>query len=163
MARIAHLSVILAVAVAATGVAERADALSCVSPTVEGSFAAADAAEARYVLAVGRVVPDPGQSVPAPTNAQPREGATISARLTGRTLTATGFDAPVETPLSVTLDCVGSWCATLPVQEALYFIEQREDGLHLTEGPCPRNVLAVREGTEARILQCALEGCEAPG
>ena len=161
MARTAHLLAALA-ALSGAGAAGRAEALSCLRPTVEASVSAAQAAEERYRLVVGRIVPAEGASVPAPVGPNEREDMTLPARVEGRALVQGGFVAPVDLPVTVTLTCAGPWCGGLPEGEALLFLVEGPEGLTLTEGPCPFNVLGVEPDTEARVLACLAGDCTPP-
>lgn len=162
MARTAHLLAVLA-ALSGAGAAGRAEALSCLRPTVEASFAAAQAADGRYRLVVGRIVPSEGASVPTPVGPNAREDVTLPARVEGRALTRRGFTAPFDAPVTVTLTCAGPWCAGLPEGEALLFLLDGPGGPTLTEGPCPQNVLGLEPDTEARVLACLAGDCTPPG
>lgn len=152
----------LAALLAAT-IAQPASALSCLRPSVQASFAQASAAEAQYVLAVGRVSLLPGETIPT-TGDDPndRQGYTVRARFDGHLASATGFDENASFPLSVQVDCAGAWCGGVPVAERLLlFVERREGQNVLVEGPCPFWALQASPEVVAQAEACLRgEACE---
>lgn len=150
--------------------ADPAQALSCLRPTVQASFAAADAAEADYVLAVGRLALFPGVRLPPPVE----EGEApvpyaLRAVFEGHLATLDGFTDPARFDLMVEVDCEGPWCGAVPLgdEDLLLFVERRPVGGEvanvLVEGPCPRWALtATPEVVEGAVACLRGEGCEAP-
>jgi len=164
MARTAHIPAVLVAAVAVAMSAGRAEALSCLRPSVESSFTTAQASSHEYVMAVGSVILAPGQQVPDAVGENVRSDVTLDARFTGDLASAGGFVTPADMPLALDLTCAGPWCATPPAGEVLAFIQRDADGGHrLTLGPCPQFALGVQDDTRARALACLRGGsCAAP-
>ena len=159
MARTAHISAVLVAALIAAGTAERADALSCLRPSVESSFAAAQASSQIYAMAVGRLAVPPGAARPELVNPDEPEGVELPARFSGRMATLGGFDRAIDLAVTASVECAGPWCGGVPEGEVLAFVEQTPDGWRLQLGPCPQWALDVEPDTEARALRCLRDGC----
>ena len=156
------LARLLAVPAALAALAQPAAALSCLAPSVATSFAAADASEAEYVMAVGRLALLPGQTIPEqPDDPNAREGYSVQARFEGRTATTEGFTQDVTGDVTVEVGCTGAWCGGVPLDRVLVFLERRGDDLVLTEGPCPQFALDATPAREAEAIACATTGCPA--
>ncbi|WP_371155719.1 hypothetical protein [Jannaschia sp. 2305UL9-9] len=153
----------LALAVLAAGIAQPASALSCLSPTVQTSFAAADDSDATYVMGVGRLTPVPGQRIPAaPDNPNHRVGYSLEATFEGHLATRNGFDHAYAGPVTVDVTCVAAWCGQIPVGAHLLFLERTAEGDRLTAGPCPRFALPSTPRNRSDALSCLARGCVAP-
>lgn len=155
--------VILA-ALLSTALAGQASALSCLRPSVQATFAQANASASKYVLAVGRVSLAPGTTLPS-TGDDPnaRTGYSVDARFDGDLASATGFDEKATFPLTVEVTCTGPWCGGVPQQaeRMLLFVERRDDANVLVEGPCPFFALAATPEALAAALSCVKGGtCE---
>lgn len=154
--------IILATLVSAA-LAGEAAALSCLRPTVQSSFRAADAAEARYVMAVGRLRLLPGETIPRTGEGDPnrRQGYTVAARFDGKLADAGGFSTDASFPVTVRVECAAAWCGGVPLDRMLFFIERREGENLLVEGPCPRFALPATPETIAGAAAClAGEACD---
>ena len=151
---------LLAVPAALAALAQPAAALSCLAPSVATSFAAANAAEAEYVMAVGRFALLPGEAVPEqPDDPNARQGYSVQTRFQGRTATNAGFTEEVTGDVTVEVGCAGPWCGAVPLGRVLVFLERRGDALVLTEGPCPRFALDATAAREDEAIACATGGC----
>ncbi|MGB3555192.1 MAG: hypothetical protein WBA25_11195 [Jannaschia sp.] len=151
-------------ALLATALAGPAAALSCLAPSVEGSFRAADESDAQYAMAVGTLTPLPGEAIPAPSpDPNQREGYVLQTRFEGNLATLDGFDRPATFDVAVEVECAGAWCGGVPVGAKLLFLERREDGNVLVEGPCPRFALAATPENMSGAVACVRgEACAAP-
>ena len=132
-----------------------AHALSCLRPSVEGSFATAHAAPQLYVVGLGRVVLGEGAAPPAPFG--PDRGAVVTelpAMFSGRIGGRDGFGAAIDLPVTLRLTCAAHWCGAAPEGEVLTFIEIADTGHRITEGPCPQAILRAEPDTEARAAAC---------
>ena len=151
-------------ALLATALAGPADALSCLRPSVAQTFTEASAAEAQYVLAVGRVSLMPGETIPS-TGDDPndRRGYAVEARFDGVLASPTGFDDDAAFPLTVEVECAGAWCGAVPLAErVLAFVERRGDRNVLVEGPCPFWALRATPEVVAQAEACLRgEACAA--
>lgn len=139
--------------------AGQAVALSCAAPTVEASFAAADAADAQYALAVGKITLLPGWGIPERDANDPEpKGYIVKARFDGNLASTTGFDSQAAFPLTVEVICVTNVCGAVPQEEVLVFVERREGENVLVEGPCPRFALPATPEIQAEAIACVTEG-----
>lgn len=148
----------------ALGTAGQAAALSCMPVSVTGSFQAASASEAQYVMAVGRIQLLPGQTLPG-TGDDPndRQGYSVEARFNGRLAGAGGFEEEVAFPLTVQVECAGAWCGGVPVNRTLAFIERRAGKNVLVSEPCARFAIdATPERVEQAEICLAGGPCDAP-
>lgn len=148
----------------ATAIATQASALSCLQPSVQNSFTAANEAEEQYVMAVGRLTPLPGQSIPEqPEDPNQRQGYTLETRFDGNLASLTGFDQPAAFPVTLEVTCAGPWCGGLPLDDTLYFIERRDGTNVVVEGPCPHFALtATTEVVEGAMACLRGEDCTPP-
>lgn len=104
----------------------QAQALSCMVPTVEGAFAAAQASAQAYVPVLGAfnstLPPRPPSSNPNPADRD------YIAQFVGVALTPSGKDTPMKVPVTVYESCIASWCPSVPSGvEVLTFL--RVEGL----------------------------------
>ena len=120
----------LALAFCAALVPVCAQALSCAPSSPAQAYEMADASASGYSVVVGTF--DFGAS------ALPKSEAVVSAVLTGRALTKTGFSAPYSKQLRLEVSCAASWCGSVaPDHPYLVFVEQADAGLTVALGPCP--------------------------
>ena len=136
-------------------------ALSCLRPSVQASFREAQAAEATYVLALGRLAVPGGSALPPAGYRPGAKPYSVEATFEGMLATLRGFDRPARVPVAVEVGCAGPWCGAAPVdQELLFFLERRGDGFALEEGACPRWALgATPEAVDAALSCLRGEGC----
>lgn len=158
MSRTILIAYAVLAALAYVTLASPAAALSCLRPTVPSSFALAQQSPLTYVMAVGRLTPVPGHAEPVRRDPPMAIEETVRAEFQGRLATLSGFDRPVTLPVSVELVCAGPWCASVPRDEVLLFLEKRGDAYTLLEGPCPRFALAASPEAEAAALSCLRGG-----
>jgi len=84
-------------------------------------------------------------------------------RLTGRALTAAGFGAPYDQPVTLRLSCLSTWCADPPLlnEELLITLKHEDDARVIEVSACPGNALPFIPDDEARIMNChRFENCE---
>ncbi|WP_281826448.1 hypothetical protein [Jannaschia rubra] len=151
-------------ALISTAMAGQANALSCLRPSVQRSFATASESDAQYVLAVGRIRLLPGEKVPS-TGSDPnaRQGYSVKARFDGKLAAADGFTEDAAFPLTVQVECAGAWCGGVPLDRVLAFIERRGEENVLVESPCPAFALSARPETIAAAEACLSGGdCTPP-
>jgi len=154
---------LFAAALMSTAIAGEASALSCIAPTVQGSFKQANESEAQYVMAVGRIQLLPGETVPStgddPNN---RQGYSVKTRFDGKLASATGFDQDASFPLTVEVGCIGAWCGGVPLDRMLVFVERRDSENVLVEGPCPLFALKATPAVITDAEACLTGNCEVP-
>lgn len=133
-------------------------ALSCVAPSVAGSYGFADDSPENYVIAVGALTAV-GPSVP-PQGAVAQggdinqmAGFTQQAHFSGMTFTGSGFNAPLDAQISADVTCVSAWCGSYVDQaNALFFFRQDTNGTYvLSLHACPGNVFP--NPTQAQLSQ----------
>ena len=82
-------------------------------------------------------------------------------------LTASGFNAPFDRPVTIRATCAGSWCGSPEgLSEDMHFFALRIEGdeLILERGPCGGLVERWSREEEVRLLDCHLKGkCELKG
>ena len=73
----------------------------------------------------------------------------------GQALTGTGFDYPLETPVTVQVMCAGPWCGSmLPTDELIIFATLTDGAYDIQAGPCDGAVFQPSRQTEALLLSC---------
>ncbi|SFR35075.1 hypothetical protein [Litoreibacter janthinus] len=115
-------------------VAGPASALSCMPTHPVAAFNAVAEADESFVVLHGafefdvKRVPD--------VNAPPLE-VKIPTVFKGKLLTGGGFTDEIEVPVSLSLNCVGPWCARVsPKTNYLAYVLQTEDELIFNVDPC---------------------------
>ena len=114
-------------------------ALSCMRPDVAYTFSQLEAAEEFYMVVHGRLTFDEG-GLPVTDwdNQEDTPPSTpLPARLTGRSLSSSGFVTPFDHDITLDVQCFGPWCASAASgTEILAFVELRGDGYVFTLDPC---------------------------
>lgn len=127
------------ITIAATAIicASQVSALSCMRPDVARTFQWAAEADEAYVALFGSFAFDAPAPVPSADINFPIEH-TMDAVFTGQTLGATQFQDNAPLDVTITFDCLGPWCGSLPDDGTpmLAFVQQTEDGYALIVGPC---------------------------
>ncbi|WGH77223.1 hypothetical protein [Jannaschia ovalis] len=150
-------------ALAAALLAQPAAALSCLAPTMQGSFQAASDSEATYVLARGIFAPLPDQPEGPEGDPNDKQDYSVETLFTGQVASAQGFVQPARTAVTIEIGCEAAWCGAVPEGEVVALIERREDRFVLEQGPCPRFALTATDEVVNAALACARgEACEAP-
>jgi hypothetical protein len=149
--------------------AGQAAAQTCAPPSVQASFEAAEASDADFVLALGRLSLFPGVRLPQP----PAEGEApvpyaLRGVIEGDLASLDGFDDPGAFQVMVEVRCDGASCGAVPPlgEERLFFVERRqvgdETGNFVVQDPCPLWSLAATPEVVEGALACLRgEGCEA--
>ena len=122
----------------------QAVALSCRPHSVEAAFLEAQTQTSRFVVVQGRLDFDTAQS-PAKKRSKlgktgkvpDRQTVTLPARLSGKSLSAAGFETPYSKPVTLVLQCLASWCASAqPGEQVLAFVKLTNSGGVVTSSPC---------------------------
>lgn len=142
----------------ALGAAGPASALSCLAPTVSGTYGYADASAENYVIAYGGITATGPSNPPQGAVAQGGDrnqmvGYTQPARFDGMVFTSSGFTQAWNQQIIADVTCVASWCGSYQDAEgALFFFRQGDDGTYwLDIGACPGNIF--RNATQADLQQ----------
>lgn len=113
--------------------------LSCLPATVANSFKEAAASEQTYIVVHGTLSFDDSKlpKVDLERQDQTPPQTDIPGRLTGKSLSKSGFEATFDRPITVRAICLGPWCGK-PVSgtEYLSFLEKTSDGYLLAISPC---------------------------
>lgn len=147
-----RLACILALALVLAG---QARALSCVAPDPATTFNRAAASAQTYIVVHGSFAFD--ETLLPGMNGKP---VAISARFTGKGLTAQGFTAPLDRPVTLDIGCAGPWCAGLTADRPmLAFLVRQDDGLHLDLPACADTVFDTPDAALLdRIAHCFRKG-----
>ncbi|MEM7641102.1 MAG: hypothetical protein AAF366_01075 [Pseudomonadota bacterium] len=142
-------------------IAQPAAALSCQRPSIAGTFNALNAAEETYIMVRGTVASLPGEQSEPEGELNERQSYVVQAQFTGDMATASGFDRPLDIPLTVEVGCAGPWCGGVPEGEVIAFLEQRNGRYVLAAGPCPFSALTASEEAQVQAMSCLrAEACE---
>ncbi|WP_457649759.1 hypothetical protein [Profundibacter sp.] len=136
-------------------------ALSCLRPTIEGSYLDHAKAKESYILVFGKLT-DKRNEVSGP-KIQGGNGArseNFTATLVGKQATRAGFDRPLKTTVAVNTTCAGPWCGTVNIDlQMITFLEITPYGHRLTEGPCGGNIFYnPTKAQEKSVLRCLRGG-----
>ncbi|MEH6646433.1 hypothetical protein [Sulfitobacter sp.] len=116
-----------------------ATALSCMPHSVEAAFLEAQAAEARFVIVRGRLSFNARRLPKVDLNNQHAtpKMTWIKAKLTGKSLSYSGFSTPYSKPVTLAVACFGPWCANVKEgSDVLAFVELGVDGGIVATNPC---------------------------
>lgn len=103
--------------------------------SVEAAFVQAQEADTRFVIVQGRLDFTRGQ-VPKVQNTPP-EMTLIEGRLTGSSLSTSGFSTPYANPVTIALACFGPWCPDLQQGgQVLAFVAVGPAGNVIATNPC---------------------------
>ncbi|MGC1495299.1 MAG: hypothetical protein WA790_05780 [Sulfitobacter sp.] len=113
-------------------------ALSCVAPSVERTYEYAQKSSATYVVVHGKVtfndrkLPREGS-----TSQNPPKMTKISATLSGRSLSKSGFSTPFQQAITLEVACFGPWCGSGENgMDVLAFLKKGKGGYTLAIDPC---------------------------
>ena len=113
--------------------------LSCMPVDVASSYKEAAASEKRYIVVHGtlRFDEDKLPKVDMARQDQTPPETDIPARLTGKSLSKSGFSTDFDQPITLRAVCLGPWCGGAGSDtEYLSFLEQTDDGYVLAVTPC---------------------------
>ncbi|WP_010139095.1 hypothetical protein [Oceanicola sp. S124] len=154
------LAISLVTGIVATLAGGPALALSCLPADVRQSYTQVAEARETYVVLHGTFdfdvldLPERDLSDPNP------EEISFPARFTGEALGKGGFGGDYALDMTVTLNCLGPWCAGQPAPgEALAFVQKTATGLVLGLGPCGGHHFAAPDPEQV----AAVEACHAAG
>ncbi|MEO3413463.1 hypothetical protein AAFO92_02275 [Roseovarius sp. CAU 1744] len=113
--------------------------LSCMPVDVASSYQEADASGKSYVIVHGKLEFDEGKlpKVDIARQDQTPPETDIPARLSGKSLTKSGFSAAFDQPITLRVSCLGPWCGGAATDtDYLSFLERTETGFVLQVTPC---------------------------
>ncbi len=135
LTRIGAIGIALLAGLAAGG----AQALSCMPPSVEVSYARAAASEHEYIVFHGVIRFDESKLPEAPRgnpNDTPKE-TRIPARIEGMAMSRSGFDHAISRKITLSVPCRGPWCGGLKSgARYLAFLRREGAGYELVAEPC---------------------------
>ncbi|MEL6609533.1 MAG: hypothetical protein AAFO93_11550 [Pseudomonadota bacterium] len=135
--------------------AGQAQALSCMQPSIAGSYAQAAQAEESYVIWLGTFTFDQA-TLPkrAVENTNPPD-TLIPARFTGHAFNGRAFEAPIDRALTINAQCFGPWCSFMESGTfGMAFVELTDAGPVLSLSPC--GGAFFQEPTTVQIEQVAI-------
>lgn len=142
---------------AALSVPISATALSCARPDVRRAYQAAARSPETYIVVFGKLDFDPARLPGKPTGSE--EDMKLSARLTGRAVTRSGFSAWLDRRITIEVRCVSVWCGSIPRgKDMLMFLRQSGAGYSLDVGPCPGFAFPNPDGRMLRQVRACLSG-----
>lgn len=147
---------VLISAVMAMSFATQAVALSCMPADVASSYKDAAKAEESFVIAVGRFDFDTEKLPKRPIDNNNPPSTETASTFIGSLFTGRDFGFETELDVTVEVRCSGPWCGWMPPDEkVLAFIEERDDGYHLSVAPCPGRVYANPTDEELdQVVSC---------
>lgn len=117
-------------------VATPALSLSCMRPDVKRSFQQAAQAEEVYVVAHGTLTFAEHKLPEAVGNDSPPQ-TLIPAHLSGKALSATGFDVEFDRDITLEVLCFGPWCGGAGSgNDYLVFLRKDHEGYTMSSDPC---------------------------
>ena len=155
-----------ATATASVFMAGGALALSCLPPTIEGSYQQWSDSPDRYYLVSGNLTPlSPVPQVPSPGSLSAgMQAPDLRAvyRIEGEVLYAEQA-VPIDHVIWVRVNCAGPWCAGFPDEgtTGVMALRQLPDyTLELGMNPCGGDIFRDPSGAvKARVRQCQTTGC----
>lgn len=134
-----------------------AAALSCLPPDPVRLYTAARDSEDAFRIVHGRIIVEEPILLPEPVDPPgDAEPAETDVRITGVSLSEGGFIHPFTAPVTLSLGCLGPWCAAPPRldETVLMAVEIVEGGHRLSLGPCPSNALPTNAAGLERVVEC---------
>lgn len=134
-----------------------ATALSCQAPNAVAAYNFVAEAEESFVILRGEFDFDPKK---VPDVNGPAVPVSLATAFKGKLLTGDGFTDEVEVPVTLTLGCIGPWCARVsPKTDYMAFVLQTDDRLIFRVEPCYQFAFAnPSDEAIAQIEQCAAGG-----
>ncbi|MGB2203230.1 MAG: hypothetical protein ACPH5G_18010 [Pseudooceanicola atlanticus] len=141
----------------------QAQALSCMVPDTVRSYQRAAEAEESYVVVNGVLDHKVGAVTLGRKDGDPP--IEFEADLSGNYLNQEGFIEPFAQRVTVVLNCVSAWCATLPPagEEVLAYVRQTDEGdFFIDAQPCTMNLFVTPTRDDVlRVVACHKgERCE---
>jgi len=136
-------------------------ALSCLRPTIQGSYLDHAKAEESYILVFGKLTNKRnvvrGPKIQGGTGARSEN---FTATFVGKQASRAGFDRPLKTTVAVSTTCAGPWCGSINIDlPMITFLEITPYGHRLTEGPCGGNIFYnPTKAEEKSVLRCLRGG-----
>ncbi|TYB77605.1 hypothetical protein [Maritimibacter fusiformis] len=134
-------------------------ALSCLPYSHTQAFLDANAAAERYIVVTGRLDFD-SRDLPGTDGVNAAEDSTLSARVTGTSLSYAGFVTPFDRTIRVNVACAAMWCGQLDAgHHYLMFLRQGGGDWVLEQAPCtPMAFFEPTAQMEAEVVACMQGG-----
>lgn len=137
-------------------------ALSCVRPSVERTYDWAQKSTDTYVVVYGRLTAD-GRKMPRvdKLSQEAPKMTRIPAKISGQSLSKSGFRTPFEQKITLDIACFGPWCGSVGNStEVLAFIKRDSSGYSLAIDPCGGSVFAnPQTGMLKQVQRCFRGQC----
>jgi hypothetical protein len=124
----------------------QAAALSCLAPTVEGTFDNAQKSADAYVVVNGELTVDMRKMPRANEITQQSPDMTlIPANIEGHSLSKAGFQTPFKKAITLEVACFGPWCGGMQSgADVLAFLRRDNNGAYaLGVNPCGGDVFVT--------------------
>lgn len=134
-------------------------ALSCLVPSVERSYAEADAAAERYLVVEGRLTLNARQlpkSGSGTGTRKPPEMTRISSNILGKSMSSAGFVVPFDQDVVLEVACFGPWCGSVRNGDQVLAFVRRDGGEYLLSiTPCGGDVFVNPKPSQLKTaLDC---------
>ena len=126
-------------AIALTLFASQASALSCLPTDAAHMYQRVADSEESYYIVHGTLDPNTPIVVPAVNaNGEPTndKSAITRTRISGQSLSAGGFDRPIDLEVEVEVSCISIWCGGAPSGEVIAALRLTDAAPVLEIGPC---------------------------
>ncbi len=138
-----------------------AAALSCIVPNFGRDFNYAQASEARFYVALGRLIPDGPVPDVLPEEQASQTGVrgySVPYRFVGSLIGKAGPGPEREMAVRVEVNCVAVWCGGFPrgTDAALMLLEQDGDGAIFRIGACGAAQLVEPDASDLRAIGACL-------
>ncbi|QXT39842.1 hypothetical protein [Gymnodinialimonas ceratoperidinii] len=143
-----------------------ASALSCLAPSVEGTYRQAAESAEDFVIGVGSLSLAGPSDPPEGAVAQGGDinamvGYTQPATFEGTFFTGSDFSNSRTVPVTVDVTCVAAWCgAASDVEYGLFFFRLDDGAYTLTENACPGFSFSdAHPGMLEEVISCHQGSC----
>jgi hypothetical protein len=138
-------------------------ALSCVEPSVQRTFlSVADAAPA-YVIVHGTIEYDLSAWPDRDSTAKEQPTEFIPARVTGQSLSSSGFKTDFTAPVTLVSYCLGPWCGgAASGGDYLMFLRKTETGYEQDIAPCADKIFTNPTKAHLRAVRRCFNGRPCP-
>ncbi|MEM6303423.1 MAG: hypothetical protein AAF744_01810 [Pseudomonadota bacterium] len=135
-------------------------ALSCMEPSIARTFQQTSDAAQDYLIVEGRLTLDVRDLPKTNFGTPSRQPLTlVTAHLTGKSLSASGFNVPFERDITLEVACFGPWCGSARNgEEVLAFVKRDGDTYALAIDPCGGDVFANQPKLRRQAMACARGG-----
>ncbi len=131
-------------------------ALSCLEHSLTRTFEEVQAAPETYIIVAGHLNLDTRKLPKTDFEVQNAPALTrIPAKLSGTSMSRTGFNAPFSQKITLEVACFGPWCGGAQNgMEILAFLRLTGDGYALAIDPCGGHMFTNQRELQHQVLRC---------